>query len=344
MKKIALICCFGLFLAVLFLRGSQAGAQETFTFSFSEFVPDTHPVTQQCQAWARQIEIRSMGTVKFKHYPASTLVKPEDVWEGVQKGVADIGNSVFAYTAGRFPVMSTLDLPLPYVSALHAANSCQEFYKKMKPAETKDVKVLYVFAHGPGYFHTNKPIEKMEDLKGLRIRATGMTAKMVTALGGIPVAMPQTEVYNALKKNIVDGNITVYEPLKSLNQGSVIKYTIETPATAFTAGFYTVMNLEKWNTLPAHIKKIFEEVSEEAPAVMGKTWDDYEVLAKEYSLSLGNKVIKLSDQETERWRKVLEPVVQEYVKYLNEKNLPGQEIVNTAQAVIKEQAKMLYGK
>ena len=344
MKKIALICCFGLFFAVPFLTGSPAGAQETFTFNFSQFVPETHPVTQQCQAWARQIEIRSMGTVKFKHYPASTLLKPEDTWDGVVKGVADIGNSVFAYSAGRFPVMSTLDLPLPYVSALHAATSAVAFYKKMQPEETKSAKVLYVFAHGPGFLHTNKPIDKLEDLKGLRIRATGMTAKLVSALGCVPVAMPQTEVYNALKKNIVDGNITVYEPLKSLNQASVIKYTIETPATAFTAGFYTVMNLEKWNSLPAHIKHIFEEVSEEAPAMMGKTWDDYDVIAKQYSLSLGNKVIKLSDQETERWQKAVEPVRQEYAKLLTEKGLKGEEIVNAAQAVIREQAKLLYGK
>lgn len=340
MRKTTIIWYSSLvFLAVSFSMSLQALGTEPITLSFAQFVPETHPVTQQCQAWARQIEIRSTGLVKFKHYPASTLVKPQDSWDAVEKGVVDIANSVFAYTAGRFPVMSTLDLPLPYCSALHAAVSSMEFYKKLKPQETSGAKLLYVFGHGPGYFHTNKPVEKLEDLKGIRIRATGMTAKIVSALGGIPVAMPQTEVYQALKKNIVDGNITVYEPLKSLNQASVIKYTIETPATAYTAGFYTVMNQAKWDALPPIIKKIFEEVSEEAPAMMGKTWDNYEVIAKEYSLSQGNKVITLSSQETERWLQALEPVVGEYVKVLNEKGLAGEQIVNTAKAVIKEHAK-----
>jgi len=74
-----------------------------------------------------------------------------------------------------------------------------------EPAETKDVKVLFVFAHSPGFFHTNKPIEKMEDLKGLRIRSTGTSAKIAEALGAVPVAMPQSQTYEALQKAGLNG-------------------------------------------------------------------------------------------------------------------------------------------
>jgi TRAP-type C4-dicarboxylate transport system substrate-binding protein len=339
MRKIVVF--LGLFFMVSPLAGLPAGAQESYTFNFSQFVPDTHPATQQCQAWARQIEIRSAGTVKFKHYPASTLVKPQDAWDATVKGVCDISTSVFSYTPGRFPVMTTLELPLGYCSGAQAAKVSNEFYKKLKPAETKDVKVLFVFAHSPGYFHTNKPIEKMEDLKGLRIRSTGTTAKIVEALGGVPVAMPQTEVYNALSKNIVDGNLTAFEPLKSLNHANVVKFTTVTPATAYTAPFFVVMNTQKWNALPQSIRDIFDQVSDEWAAYPGETWDSYDVFAKAHFLSLGGKVSTLSAQETERWRQALKPLFDGYIKELDEKGINGKEAVGTAMEMVKTMSKGL---
>jgi TRAP-type C4-dicarboxylate transport system substrate-binding protein len=338
MKKMALIWCFILSLTLPLFAGSEATGQETYSFNYSQFVPITHPITQQCQAWARQIEIRSAGTIKFNHYPASTLVKPQEAWDATVKGMCDIANSVFAYTAGRFPVMSTLDLPLGYCSGAQAAQVANEFYKHFNPKETHDAKVLYVFAHSPGYFHTNKPVRRMEDLAGLRIRSTGMTAKIVKALGAVPVAMPQTEVYQALKKNIVDGNITAFEPLKSMNQASVIKYTTVTPATGYTAGFFVIMNRAKWNSLPPYVKGVFEEVSQKWGVFHGETWDTYDIIAREYSLSLGNKIIELSNEETARWRKALQPIFSDYIKYLNEQGLEGEKIVSTAQGLVKKLA------
>ncbi len=340
MRKNMSLSCWMIFILALvpFFISSQAIGAEPITFNYAQFVPVTHPITQQCQAWARQIEIRSAGGVKFKHFPASTLVKPQETWDSVAKGVADIGMSCFAYTAGRFPVISTLDLPHGYCNSVHAARVCMEFYKKTKPKETRDVKVLYIFGHGPGVIHTNKPVKSLSDLKGMKIRSTGMTAKIIKALGGIPVAMPQTEVYHSLKKGIVQGNITPYEPLKSMHQASVIKYSTETPAIGYTTGFYVAMNLAKWNALPGYIKRIFEEVSEEWPAMHGKTWDHYDSIARDYTLEKGNKIIKLSDEETEKWHRALKPLFQNYVKYLDGKGLAGKEILNTFQTVFKEQA------
>jgi len=60
------------------------------------------------------------------------------------------------------------------------------FAKTMAPKELDDVKVLYIHAHGPGLLHTQKPVATMEDLKGMKIRSTGLSAKVVEALGGVP--------------------------------------------------------------------------------------------------------------------------------------------------------------
>ena len=53
--------------------------------------------------------------------------------------------------------------------------------KKFQPKELDEVKMLYVHAHGPGLIHTaKKPVTKLEDLKGMKIRSTGLASKIIT--------------------------------------------------------------------------------------------------------------------------------------------------------------------
>ena len=56
------------------------------------------------------------------------------------------------------------------------------FYAKFKPKEYDETHVLYLHAHGPGIVHTKKPVNKLEDMKGLKIRLTGLSAKLAQAL------------------------------------------------------------------------------------------------------------------------------------------------------------------
>jgi len=57
------------------------------------------------------------------------------------------------------------------------------------------VQVLYVHAHGPGILASRKPVTKLEDMAGLKVRATGLSSKIVQSLGGTPLAMSQPETY-----------------------------------------------------------------------------------------------------------------------------------------------------
>ena len=89
----------------------------------------------------------------------------------------------------------------------------------MKPKALENVKVLYLHAHGPGLLHTKKPVKTLEDLKGMKIRSTGFSAKVVEALGAVPVAMPQGETYEALSKGIVDGDDRPHRGAQGLEAG-----------------------------------------------------------------------------------------------------------------------------
>jgi TRAP-type C4-dicarboxylate transport system substrate-binding protein len=263
--------------------------------------------------WAKEIEKRTGNKVQITVFPGGTLTKAPQCYSGVVEGISDLGFSLFAYTRGRFPVMAAVDLPMGYPNGKVASMVAQEFAKDFNPKELNDVKVLYLHAHGPGILHTKKPVRKLEDLKGMKIRATGLSAKVVTALGGVPVAMPQGGTYEALSKGVVEGTFGPMEVLKGWKQAEVIKYTTECYSVGYTTTFFVVMNLDKWNSLSPEIQKVFEEVSDKYVKVHGEVWDSTDLEGRKYTESLGNEIISLSDEESARWRKAVEPVISDFI-------------------------------
>ncbi len=151
-------------------------------------------------------------------------------------------------------------------------------------------KVMYLHGHGPGILHTKKPVHKLEDLKGMKIRCTGTTAKLVSQLGGIPVAMPQTETYDALQKGVVDGVMNPFETLKGWKFAEVIKYTTLNYGSAYSMAFFVVMNKQKWNALPKEVQAVIEKVNEEWIEKTGKAWDDIDKGGMEFTKSKGNQI------------------------------------------------------
>ena len=312
----------------------------TVDLTYSIFFPATHGQCKAGVSWAKEIEKRTNGKVKITVFPGGTLTKANQCYDGVVNGISDIGMSCFAYTRGRFPVMEVVDLPFGYPNGQVATHVANEFAKTIQPKELDDVKVLYIHAHGPGLLHTKKAVRTLEDLKGMKIRSTGLSAKVVEALGGVPVAMPQGATYESLQKGVVEGTFGPIEVLKGWKQGEVIKYTTECDGIGYTTAMFVVMNLKKWNSLPKNIQKIFEDVSNEWVDVHGKVWDLNDSEGRKYTLSLGNKIIPLSKEENLRWKKAVSPMIDNYIKTTRENGLPGEKAAKETESLINKYRKI----
>jgi TRAP-type C4-dicarboxylate transport system substrate-binding protein len=325
--------------AFTLLWGAAAWAATSLTYSI--FFPPTHAQTKAAETWAREVEKRSAGKIKISLFPGGTLTPADQCYDGVVKGISDIGMSAFAYTRGRFPQMETLDLPLGYPNGLVATRVANEFYRILNPKALDNVKVLYLHAHGPGLLHTKKPVKSLEDLKGMKIRSTGFSAKVVEMLGGVPVAMPQGETYEALSKGIADGTIGPIEVLKGWKQGEVIKSTTNCSAIGYTTTMFVVMNQKKWNSLPKDIQKIIEEINQQWITVHGNTWDRLDKEGRDFTLGLGNQIIPLSQAENLRWKKAVSPVINEFITSAKAKGLPGDQAVKETEKLIQKYSKSI---
>ena len=327
----------GLFLAVVLGLGapgckkqeeSQAPAKgEVITLSYSVFFPPTHVQAQTAMAWAAEIEKRSGGRVKINVVPGGALTPAPQCYEGVEKGISDLGMSCFAYTRGRFPLLEALDLPLGYPDGATATRLANEMVAKFNPAEVSGVKVLYLHAHGPGILASKKPVRKLEDFKGLKVRATGLSAMIVESLGGTPVALPQPDTYEALQKGVVDATFCPMETLKGWKQGEVIQYVVDTSKIGYTTAMFVVMNQNKWQKLPPDLQKIFTDVSREFIARHGAAWDAADREGREFVAGLKKEFIELPPAEIQRMREAVKSVHNDYIKRAKSRNLPGDELV-----------------
>ena len=324
MRRFQVASLITIFLLVGFSFYAPVAKGQT-KLNYSVFFPAPHKNAQLATAWAKEIEKRTNGKVQITVFPGGTLTPADKCYDGVAKGLSDIGFSVLAYTRGKFPLTEVADLPLGAKSALASTRLINEFYKKFKPKEFDEVKVMYLHGHGPGILHTKKEVKSLQDLKGLKIRCTGLAAKISGQLGATPVAMPMGETYDALSRGVVDGSMAPYEALQGWKWGEVVKFTVEDWGAAYSSGMFVVMNKDKWNALAPDIQQIIEKVNEEYAEKQGKLWDEIDKAGKDYTMGRGNKIVSLSQDENWKWTKAVKPILDDYVKNAKEKGLPGEE-------------------
>jgi len=324
---------------VCLVSSATAASEKVITMKFSNFFPAPHKNSIIMEQWCKEIEKRTNGRVKFNYYPGATLTPPAQTYDSVVKGIADAGEALMGYTMGKFPMAQAIDLPLGAKSGYVATKMANEFYKKFKPKEFDEVKVMYLHAHGPGIVNTRKPVNKLEDMKGLKIRSSGQTAQIVKALGAAPVGIPQTETYDSLSKGVVDGAMSPMEAMKGWKLGEVATSHTLNYGSAYSSGFYIVMNKNKWNSLPPDCQKIIEQVNEEWVEKQGRLWDEIDKEGTEFVKARGNKVIALSAQEDARWVAAAKPVIDDYVKKTSAKGLPARDAVNFLQDFLKKNQK-----
>lgn len=337
-------CTIGLVLLVLFLMpyvlsSASAATQQVITLSFGTFAPPGQKGSLPMQEWCKEVEKRTNGKVKINYYPGGTLAQGPWLYDAAMTGIADIAHCMLSYTRGTFPVSEVIDLPLGCKTGYIATKLMNDYYKKLKPKEFDQVKIFWMNGQGPTIINSQKPVNKLEDLKGMKIRTTGLGEKIITALGGAAVSMPMAETYDALQKGVVEGVLCPIEALFNWRLGEVVKYSTESYGSSTTNCNAILMSKKKWDTLPADVQQVMDKVSEEWIEYNGKFWDQMDQEGREYTLKRGNKIIPLSKEENARWAEKVKPLLNDYVNSMKAKGLPGAEALQFCMDYIKANQK-----
>ncbi|MDQ1335775.1 MAG: hypothetical protein QG552_2725 [Thermodesulfobacteriota bacterium] len=315
-------------LVVIPVAPQQASA-EPIKLTYANFPPaPTFPCVQM-ERWKQEVEKRTNGKVVVQTFPGGTLLPAKNIFDGVISGSADIGNFAMSYQPGRFPISEAIDLPLGFPSAKAASLALYDLVDKYKAKEFEKVKILTMFTCPPANIMTKTPVKTLADLKGMELRCAGTASEIIKLLGGIPVAMPQSDTPEALQKGVVKGHVSSMEVLKDFNYAA---YTANaTLVNLFVVSFAVVMNQAKWDSLPADVKKVFDDLRVEQAKWTGEYVDNHVQDAIKWSKEKYNlQLFELPAAEKAEIPKMLDPIIKAYVKKVTDQGLPGEEIVKDA--------------
>ena len=306
--------------------------------NYANFAPaKTFPAVQM-ERWKEEVEKRTGGKVVVNTFPGSTLLGAKNMLDGTIAGQADIGCLCMAYQPGRFVVTNATGLPLGFPNSLVSSLVLWDIYNKYKPEPFAKVKVLTMFNTAPSNIMSKKPVRNLDDLKGLELRASGQAAKVLSSWGAVPVGMPMPQTPEALQKGVVQGLFTALEVMMDFKLAEMCRYVTMTDAVCYP--FAVVMNMEKWNSLPKDVQKVFDDLGTEQSEWVGNYYDNHVKESIEWSKKTYNvEFIELSKEEKAKWDKLIEPIINKWIEDAKAKGLPAEAIVKDIKASIKKYTK-----
>jgi len=334
-KSLFLIVLSGVF----FLSLAQVFAKPV-ELRFSSAFPLQQTITGKIIVpWIEEINKAGEGKVSIKLFPAGALGKAPEQFDLAEKGVADLTYHLADYTPGRFPLTTVFSLPFMPPSGEKVSEAMWKTFQKESKYQEEygKVKVLALFGHPGGHFHTvKKPINTMADFKGLKIRtANPSISKALSLWGAVPVAQPITETYQSLQLGVLDGTVLVWEGMGVFKLNEVTKFT--TVADLYTMPMMIVINKDVWEGLPGDVKTLLESTTGlKMSKAAGKAFDDAEKPFREMTIAKGTKEIILDPAELAKMKESTFSLREEWAAEMEAKGLPGKAILKTALEFIEE--------
>jgi TRAP-type transport system periplasmic protein len=263
-----------------------------------------------CRIFAREVEKKTSGALKFEVYANSSLMKTNAQFSAMRKGALDMsfypmpyaGGEIHACNLGLMPCLVT-----SYEQGTKWKNA--EIGKTLnKILEEKGIKMISWVWQAGGAASRGKSVSSPEDVKGIKIRGGSREVDlMFTAAGASVSTMPSNEIYIGMQTGSLDAAVT--------SSTSLISFRLEELAKSLTTArkgsFWfmlepLMMSKAIYDALPADQQKTIMDVGVEMEAWgMAEAQKDDEEVAKVYAAK-GVAVADFTDANLAAWRKIAE--------------------------------------
>ncbi|MCO5161171.1 MAG: TRAP transporter substrate-binding protein [Mesorhizobium sp.] len=252
-----------------------AGALAQTVLKSSDTHPDGYPTVEGVKYFGELVKQRTNGRYSVEVYHSAQLGQEKDTIEQVRSGVIELNRISMAPFNGT--VKETIVPALPYIF-----RSEEHMHKVMDGAigdqiaaafEPAGLVVLaYYDAGARSFYNRTKPINSVEDLKGLKFRViqSDIFVDMVAALGANATPMPYGEVYSGIETGVIDGAENNFPSYDTAKHFEVAKHYSLDEHTILPEVF--VMNKAAWDKLTPEDQAIFKEAAKESVAKQRELW------------------------------------------------------------------------
>lgn len=332
MKKLT-----SMLLAGVAVMAAQVAGQAK-EMQISTWVPPSHSINKQLEAWADEIEAETNGSLEVNIYPSSQLGAAPDHYDMARDGIAEMTMVGPSYSPGRFPLWALNEIPFQFANTTSGARAFHEWYAEYIPTEMPDVHVCFVTIHHPGALNFSKSGVKVPaDMKGLRMRPGGPTmAEWMTSLGANTVSAALPEVKELADRGVIDGVMLPWD-MVLFGIHEAMPYHIDEPfyvgaqAYLINKTFYEGLTDSERAVIDKHCGP---DTSEEFST---KWYEEQRVFRQQLIDDPKQEVYELTPEERALWMATAGPVAEKAYQDVTDKwGIDGKEAGEKLKAKLKE--------
>ncbi len=246
-----------------------------------------HPFSRADKTWIEHIEKVSNGQLRIDPFWSGSLLSSDQSLIELRHGVADAGAIQPIYAKGGAHAVRTqagfYSGALTFEQQVSVYRCLERHYPVLRQ-ELAGLEVLAVQGGNlPGIVTRTKPVERISDLNGLRLRAPSELMQVLRSLGADPVNMPMGDVYASLAKGVIDGVVAPPDALRALHLAEVAQHYAE---LAIPRGAYPsrAIRAAAFEALPAGLRQLLRD--------SGRVWEAALARELEQALEVGKTYAK----------------------------------------------------
>jgi tripartite ATP-independent transporter DctP family solute receptor len=280
-----------------------------------------HPQGVGAKKFAELIEQKSGGKIKVRVYAGGTLGGEQQVASAMQGGTIEASMMAPAQLVGNFKDFLVLDFPFAFANEREADIVLDGPLgrKLLEPMPARGLVGLVYMEQGyRSITNSKRPIQKLEDIQGLKIRTilNPLYIDMLNALGANAVPMPFPELYTALETGTVDGQENPYSTVEASKFDEVQKYFSNTRHIYNSQ--LLLVSKKFWDQLSDEEKKIFEDAAVETRDYQRKVAREMDEKSRQTLVKNGMQINDIAPEEIARMREKVKPVVDKYAAQVGE--------------------------
>jgi len=289
------------------------------------------------QPWVDKVNAAGKGSLAINMMDGLTVANFNNVYGRVMNDVVQIGWSLQSALAGQFPISEVAGLPFVADDSERASVALYRLYKTGAAGHEYDeiVPLLLVVFPQSGVHLAKAPPRPLQNLKGLKLIALGrMQASAVEALGGAPLTLPGTDIYEAVMRGTADGAVASWTTFAPFKLGEVTHFHEEAKLGTSTGMLF--MAKKKYEGLSADARKVIDANSGESLSRAFGAYIDWDVgETKKETLASGKETVEtMKPAAASAWEKKVAGVIDGWVK-ANPERGPALEAYRKLLAAVK---------
>lgn len=296
-------------------KKNQKASEAKMVLRYAENQPQDYPTTQAAYKFAEMVSEKTNGRIQIDVYYGAQLGDEKSVIEQLQFGAIDFTRVSISPLSEFDKSLNILQLPYLYKDAdqmwrVLDGELGEKFLSNVSSSNL--IGLSWFDAGARNFYNSKRPVTKLADLKGLKIRVqeSQMMMGMVAAVGANATPMAYGEVYSALQTGVIDGAENNWPSFESTSHYEVAKYYVLDEHTRVPE--MQMISKKTWEKLSAEDQKIIKECALESAKIERELWAAKEKASEEKVKAGGAIITELEPGEKEKFQAAMAPLYAQF--------------------------------